>query len=500
MEISVEIYQQLMAENERLRVELKYATQKIQYLLQKLFGAKSEKLSPDQLALLFEQTPVPAEVQAEVDEVECTSRKRGKRTPRAERMPADLPVEEVVIEPAEVQAQPEAYQRIGEEVTEELDVTPAKFFKRRIIRPKYIKTSDRRLPPVVAPAPMRVIPNSFASVGLLTTIILGKYSDHLPLYRQEQIYQTRYRVLLSRKTMCGWVWEIAHQLAMIYEALRDEIRTSGYLQADETPVDYQDPGRGRCGQGYLWAYRAGNVGVLFEWFASRASNCLTKMLKGYEGLLQTDGYAGYEAFYRQDENRAQRSKVVLAACWAHVRRKFFDAREESPVAAQVLADIQRLYGIERALREQKADASTRRSQRQEKSVPVLQQIERTLKESQAKHLPQSLTSKAIGYTLELWDRLTVYTEYGQMEIDNNLVENAIRPTAVGKKNWLFFGSAQAGQTSAILFSLIGTCRMLDINPQEYLLDVLPRLPKMTNQTAHLYTPAKWKASRLSSTG
>ena len=190
-------------------------------------------------------------------------------------------------------------------------------------------------------------------------------------------------------------------------------------------------------------------------------------------------------------------KVELAACWAHVRRKFFEAKDETALAKLVLKQIQALYRIEDELREQQATPDIRRTTRQEKSLPILVELEKELRKAHEQYLPQSLTNKAVRYTLDLWTRLLVYTRHGHMQIDNNLVENAIRPTAVGKKNWLFFGSSEAGQTSAVLYSLLGSCRMLDINPQEYLLDVLPRLPTMTNQTAHLYTPAKWKAARTS---
>lgn len=497
MEVTLEQFEKVKAENEFLTARIKILNDKVAYLLKQLFGSKSEKISPDQLSLLFEQAEaeVVAEERMEAEEVTVT---RAKRKPRAERLPENLPVEQVIIEPDEVLADPAAYKRIGEEITIELDVVPARFFKREIIRPKYVKQMDRSLPPIVAPAPRRIIENSFASVGLLVMILLSKYSDHLPLYRQEQIFKVRYGVTLSRKTMCDWVWQIAHQLAMIYEALRDEIRRSGYIQADETPVSYQNPGNGTCSTGYLWTYRA-ECGVLFDWFASRKMNCLAPMLSGYRGQLQTDGYSAYEGFFNQKEYHGLLEQVELAACWAHVRRKFFEAKEETPLAARVLADIQRLYRIETELRDQQADAALRLSTRQQKSLPILAEIESTLRAAQAKFLPQSLTSKAIHYTVELWDRLLVYTRHGHMEIDNNLVENAIRPVALGKKNWLFFGSAESGKTSAIIYSLLESCRKLDIKPHEYLRDVLTRLPTMTNQTARLYTPSQWKAARTSPT-
>ncbi len=504
MMFTVEQYEQLLAENKKLvsetqtlQTEIKYLNEKVKYLLKQLFGSKSEKVDPNQLTLLLNGPELPAaneETLAEVEEVAPAPR-RAKRRPLAERLPDDLPIETVVIEPEEVLAHPEEYKKIGEETMVELDVKPPRFFKRLIVRPKYVKVADRRQPPIVAPAPRRIIENSFASAGLLTAILLGKYADHLPLYRQEQIFKARHGVELSRKTMCDWVWNIAHQLAMIYECLRHEIRNSGYLQADETPVRCQDPGTGKCATGYLWTYLAQDHGVLFEWFPSRAHDCLTPMLSKFQGQLQSDGYAAYEAFYAKPLNHKLRAGVARAGCWAHARRKFHEAREESPLAAQVLADIQALYRIEAQLREQKTSADDRLAARQSDSLPILQKIEDRLKGASTSHLPKSLTAKAISYALDQWERLMVYTRHGHMEIDNNRVENAIRPTAVGKKNWLFFGSKEAGQASAILYSLLESCRMLGINSQEYLLDVLPRLPTMTNQSAHLYTPAQWKAAR-----
>jgi transposase len=334
VQITVEQFEQLQSENRSLKNEIQFLNDKVKYLLKQLFGAKSEKIDPNQLTLLFEAQAQLAAAEAAVLETDeaASVRRRAKRRPLAERLPDNLPIETVVIEPEEVRAHPEAYKRIGEETMVELDLIPAKFFKRLIIRPKYVKLADRRLPPILAPAPKRIIENSFASAGLLAAVLLGKYADHLPLYRQEQIFKTRHGVELSRKTTCDWLWSLAHQLAMIYESLRDEIRSSGYMQADETPVPFQNPGNGKCGTGYLWTYRAAGRGVLFEWFPSRAADGLAKMLAGFAGQLPSDGYAAYEGFYHKPEQQHLRPQVELAGCWAHARRKFFEAREGSQLA------------------------------------------------------------------------------------------------------------------------------------------------------------------------
>ena len=491
MDFTAENFKKLQAQNQRLEVELRYLNQKLQAALGKLFGKSSEKINPDQLALMFGEdsvAPGTPEAEAEVDEVK-TPRKKRKLKPRSERLPKDLPVEEVVIEPKEVQTNPKAFKRIGEEVIEELDVVPPKFFIRRIIRPKYAFITDRSTPPVLAPAPKRILDNSYASAGLLVNIVLAKYCDHLPLYRQSQIFKTRFGVDLSRQTMSDWMYRLSQMLAMIYEAIRDEISAGNYLQIDETPVHYQNPGNGTCSQGYLWAYHAPKKAAFFEWHTGRANTCLDKTLKDFGGIVQSDGYGAYNAY----KERHPDATIELAACWAHARRKFHDARNESPLAARILQEIQELYKIESELREN--PEKDRRAVRQKKSLPILHRIGLQLRADQKNHLPKSGTGKAISYTLNLWEKLLVYTEHSEMEIDNNLVENAIRPTAIGKKNWLFFGSADAGQTSAIHYTLLETCRKLGINPDDYLRDVLPQLPQMTNQTARNYTPAQWKAAR-----
>ena len=344
MDLTAENLNELQAQNKRLKVENRLLSQKIQFLMGKLFGKSSEKISPDQLALEFgidSVAPGTPEAEAEVEEV-AVPRKKRKHKPLAERIPEDLPVEEVVIEPEEVLAEPEAFKRIGEEVTEELDVVPTKFFKRRIVRPKYVRIADRSLPPVVARAPKRIIENSYASAGLLINIVLGKYADHLPLYRQSQINKTRHGVDISRQTMADWMFRLAQMLAMIYEAIREEIRAENYLQIDETPVRYQNPGSGKCGQGYLWPYHATGTAVFFEWHTGRASECLDKTLKGFKGVVQSDGYSAYGAF----KKRHPAAEIEYAACWAHARRKFHEARNESPLAAQTLLEIQGLYNVE----------------------------------------------------------------------------------------------------------------------------------------------------------
>ncbi|VGO18784.1 IS66 family transposase [Pontiella sulfatireligans] len=483
---------------DQLKTENRLLQEKVQCLMKRLFGSSSEKLSPDQLELELEEFRELqealdlAESKTELAEEEQKQSKRGKRKGLDARIPKDLPTETIIIDPDEVIAHPELYKKIGEERLEQLDITPTQFIKIVTIRNKYKKRDDRSVAPLIAPAPKQLIENSYATVGLVLHIILGKYCDHLPLYRQEQIFKQRFGVEISRKTMGGWMYLVAQWLSLIYEALRNEIRASGYIQADETFIKYQDPKKDYCPNGYLWAYHSPAVGVLFEWHASRAATCLDSMLIGYSGLLQTDGYAGYTSWLNKKSHAAKKASIIHAACWAHARRKFKEV-PGNPTAEDVVKLIAKLYRVESKLRDN--PDLDRAAYRQEHSAPVLEQIKSILETERFRQLPQSNFGKAIHYTLERWDALNLYLEHDKLEICNNLVENAIRPTAIGKKNFLFFGSPDSGQTSAVIYSLIETCRKLDINPAVYLREILTALPTMNQSEAADWTPARWKSSR-----
>jgi len=472
--------QALLAENKLLQG-------KIHFLVRRLFGRKSEKLSRDQMELLL------GDLGANVpdDDLPPTpptpSRPRPGRD-RKPRLPEDLPTEDVVIEPEAVKQDPSAYQCIGEEVTEELDVVPTRYFRRRIIRRKFTSKINRDRPPVIAPLPPRLIEGGYASAGLLTDIVLKKYVDHLPLHRQEQILRTRYGIELSRKTMCDWVRVVADWLTPIYNHIREDLRRSGYLQVDETPVRYCGEEGGGSRQGYLWVFHRPGRDVLYEWYTSRAAACLDGMLRDFRGTVQCDGYGAYSSYVKE------RDDILLAACWAHVRRKFHEARQECPTqAGWMLNQIGHLYRIERDLRG--AGPRLRQAVRSAQSGMLLARIEKMLKLKLNQHRPTSAMGSAIAYTLSLWPQLLRFRDDGRLEIDNNLVENAVRPTALGKKNWMFIGHPEAGDRSAILYTLLENCKRQGINPREYLHDVLSRLPAMTNQQTQSLTPTNWLAAR-----
>lgn len=483
----------LKAALELSRQENSLLRQKIDALVRRVFGSSSEQVDRSQLELLLQLSslatpadPVPAMVKKEV-QVQ-------PRKPKAPRLPEHLPVVEEVIEPASVKQQPEQWRCIGQEVSEQLDFEPARFLRRRIIRKKYVHRTEVDTVPVIAPLPERLLDRSLPAPGLLAHILVSKYCDHLPLYRQEQIYAQRHQVQLPRQTLARWVELAADWLKPIYEQIRTGVMAGGYVQVDETPIDYLEPGNGKTKQGYLWTGSRPNDDVFFHWETSRATACLDNVIPStFTGTLQCDGYAAYRAFAN-----GRTPEITLAGCWAHVRRKFYEARESSPrLAGWLLGQIQQLYRIEARLREHGAGPSLRTAVRASESRPVVKRIERALikLKTSGRHLPQSPLGTAMDYTLGQWRTLEIYLGDGRVEIDNNNVENAIRPTAIGKKNWLFVGDAGAGQRSAIIYTLIECCRRRSQDPFVYLRDVLTRLPNMTNRQIQDVTPAAWIKSQ-----
>jgi hypothetical protein len=373
-----------------------------------------------------------------------------------------------------------------------LDYQPGKFFWQETVGPKYVRRDQRALPPVIAAAPERVAEHSLAAPGLLAQLLVSKYCDHLPFYRQEQIFWQRHGVFIARQQMGQWTAQSVRLLSGVSDCLKRQMQGSPYVQVDETPVRYQDPNlRGRCGQGYLWTALVPGQCVIYEWHTSRAARCLDSLLgPSFVGKLQCDGYSGYPAFARG------KSAVDLLGCWAHARRNFFEAREQAPrVAGWFLNQIGLLYRWEERLRRNRAGPVLRQVQRSSHHRMVIDRLSRALKKLQPRYLPQSLLGQAIGYALNQWSLLEGFLEHGEVEIDNNLVENAIRPTALGKKNWLFFGSEEAGQRSAVIYTLIENCRLHGVEPYTYLKDMLERLPHTTNREVDQLTPLKWMQAR-----
>lgn len=429
-----------------------------------------------------DDAPAPA-AEPEAGAAKTTHKPRAK--PSRPRVPDHLPVHEEILEPEEVKASPGQWRLIGEEVTEQLDYQPGRFSKRRLIRRKFVRRDTPFSPPIIAPMPPCLQERCLATPDLVTQVVVGKYMDHLPLYRQEQIYRTRHGVEIPRQTLCRWVELAAWWFEPIYREMIHWQNSRPYLQIDETPIRYLQPGAGKCAQGYFWVTSVPGGDVIYHWYPGRSAKYLHQIIgEDFAGSLQCDAFKAYTSFQKQ-----RAGPLDLAGCWAHVRRKFYEAMDREPgVTVWLLHQIAQLYRIERLLREQGAGPSLREAVRQCESAPILRRIKKALFLLKPRYLTQSNLGKAIGYAMDNWTDLEVFLHNGEMEIDNNLVENAIRPTKLGAKNWLFLGSEESGKTSAILFTLIESAKRHGLEPHTYLRELLHRLPHTSNQEIPGLTP------------
>ena len=379
--------------------------------------------------------------------------------------------------------------KIGEKVTDELEYEPAQCYIRRIRRPVFACAKAHETV-LVAPLPPRPIDRGRPGPGLLAHLAVSKYGDHLPLYRLEQIF-ARSDLELSRKTMCHWLGEVAGLLEPIVDAQVEWLLERGFLQADETPVQVMDPAlRGRTRKGFLWAYSIPWAEVVFDFQCSRARAGPTSFLAKFKGYLQTDGYVGYDEIVRL-------RSIVRLACWAHARRAFHKAKPHHPrECLLILGLIQALYRIEREAKAAGLDPAARVKRRREESLPILETLKAAIQAAAARVLPSSLLGKAAQYALGRWSELTRYVEVGDLEIDNNSIENAIRAVAIGRKNWMFLGSPEGGGLRAeVFYSLIGTCKRLGINPFEYLKDVIARVSTHPASRVQELLPRFWLTAR-----
>ena len=390
----------LEAELKASRLEVKLLKGKIDALVRLLYGKKSEKLDSNQLMLLEgfesnEEDEAPATdapPQAEADRGNPAARSKPKRP----RIPDDLPVYEEVIDPEEVKADPEQYRKIGEEVSEQLDYRPAQFLKRRLIRRKYARIDNAYAPPVIAPLPAGLQERCLATPDLIAQVVTSKYVDHLPLYRQERIFSRRYGVDIPRQTLCRWVELAAWWFEPVYNEMVRVQNTRSYLQIDETPIAYLNPGAGKVGKGYLWVTSVPGAEVIYHWYRGRGAKYLDEMFaEDFEGTLQCDAYQAYGSFQKQRDG-----PIELAGCWAHVRRKFFESlSRDRPVVTWLLVQIGQLYWIEHRLRASGVSAKLRAVVRASESMPIVRRIGKALILLKPRYLPQSNLGKAISYAM-----------------------------------------------------------------------------------------------------
>ena len=481
---------------------LRFAEYKVRVLEERLrlvriekYGPGSEKLSDDQLELLELEPGVnSAEVEAESQRQQLElPLKKARKHPGRQQLPAELPRVEQIIACTADQCRCGKCGKetivIGYESSEQLDVEAAKYFVRVTKREKRVCKGCEEQGVLSAPLPARIIDKGLASDRLVIDTVVSKYADYCPLYRQSAILSRETGIDLSRATLDGWVMRVGELLRPISGAMAQELLAANYIQADETPVGVQSESvRGKNHQAYLWQYsRPGGV-VVFDFRMGRERAGPKRFLGNFEGILQSDGYAAYD--------HVGGPNIVHAACWAHARRKFFQALELNPKdqsAIGIVARIDELFGIDAQARDQGLSQEDRQLLRLEKSEPLLEQIKTQIQTARCDALPKSVLAKGCNYTLTLWTRLSRFLEYPPLELSNNLAENSMRPVALGRRNWIHIGSEQAGPRVAAIVSVIETCRRLKIPIREYLCSILPGLANFPiNRIAEL-TPACWRA-------
>jgi transposase len=503
----------LQAENTRLHYQVQEYEQRlaearelIAELQRQLFGPKSERLTPEQeeqvnqLAKDLEAEAARPDAASDGVLSEEPPKDKGKRKRRAARrrrhpLPVHLETQTVVLEP-EVKpctccgAMPG---KIGEEVTEEIEMVPAKLIRRKIVRPKYAcRCGEAGV--AIAPLPPRLIPQSRLGLGLAVYIVLSRFDDHLSFYRLEQQFKERHGISLPRQQMIQWVEQIALWLQPIYNAMWEAMLPLGYLQVDETPVRVLDPEvKGKAARGYLWFYAVPGGDVILVFDRSRGLVAVRDRLKGFTGTIQTDAYDVYESLANNQPG------ITRNGCLAHVRRRFYDAlRQNFSQAVWFIVQIRSLYRIEDEIRG--LPPAERKSRRQERAPAIWEALKAKAEELKPTVLPKSTIGDAVNYFLNDYDALHRYLDDGRFEIDNNLIENSIRPTAVGRRRWLFIGHPDAGWRSAVIYSVLVSCRRRGINPDEYLTDVLRRLPTMKANQIGSLVPGRWKPSPPTNSG
>lgn len=457
-------------------------------------GPASETLSDLQLELLVEQEPgvTREEVEAEArrEPMATAPARERKRHPGRKPLPENLPrVEEVIACEAHCTSCGEETRLIGYDTSEVLDREPAKWFVRVTKREKRScgKCSGVQMPPM---AP-RIVEKGLASDRVVIETVVAKYCDHVPLYRQEAMLEREAGVEISRATLDGWVMRVGELLLPVIEAMRGDLLRASYIQADETmvPVQMHD-GRGWDHQAYLWQYGTPGGETVFDFQLGRGRDGPAKFLKGWNGILQTDGYQAYE--------QVGGAGLIHVGCWAHARRKFVDAVKVNPkdgAAINMVTRMDALFLVDRHARQQRLNAEERAALRREHAQAWVDEIHTECHKLRAHLLPKSALGEAVNYTVNMWAKLRRCFDHAEVELSNNVAENSMRPVALGRKNWLHVGSAQSGPKVAGILSVVESCRRLQIPVKDYLMAVLPGMNQRTLSEASLLTPARWKTAR-----
>ncbi|AFU68596.1 transposase, IS66 family, Orf3 [Psychroflexus torquis ATCC 700755] len=451
-------------------------------------GQKRERFEgdKDQMSLPFEMEPEIAQRQEEEVKEKLTYERRKRKSAHKGRvpLPQHLPVEEIKIYP---EGDLSDMVCIGEEITEELEYEPSKYYIKRYIRYKYAPRNKEGV--VIGALPERVIEKGIPGAGLLASILVDKYEDHLPLYRQLQRFK-RADIPIASSTLEGWTRQSLKILDILYQHLLEDIRSKGYLQADESPIKVIDKKKkGTTHQGYYWVYHCPiDKTVLFDYQSGRSAQAAAHVLSGFKGYLQSDGYSVYDKI-------GKREGVTHLNCWAHARREFDKARDNDKLKAEIaLTFIQKLYKVEAKARENNLNPKERKKLRLDESLGIIDEFGKWMVNQLKDHhiLPKSTIGKAMSYSLNRWDQLSAYLYDGVLEIDNNLTENAIRKLALGRKNYLFAGSHDAAQRGAIMYSFFAICKKHEVNPYQWLKYTLENIMSINHKNIKDLYPQNYK--------
>ena len=488
-EMVVELQREKEDMRDNYEMEIHILHEQLRLLRLKMFARISERFQTetDELQLLLFEDLSKDEEEPEKEEG-TVIQEHSRKKPGRKRIPEDLPRVETVHDISEEDkkcACGSEKSRIGEETSERMQIEPAKFWVEKHIRPKYackscegVESMDKTVS--IAPMPPEMIPKSIPTPSLLTHIFIGKFCDAMPFYRQEQQFKKRYGVEISRSTMCNWAFKVAKKLKPLLEMLRLLVLSGPLISIDETTVQVlAEPDRKPQSKSYAWIFRGGMPGMpglYYHYAPSRSGKIAENFLKDYEGYVQTDGYAGYNFL-------DTKPGVIHCGCWAHARRKFNDVVKAAGgkykgkgKANHALSQIRDLYLIEREAKNKGFNEEQTYQLRQEKSKPIVEKLETWLKENAIKIPPQSLLGKAFNYTLNQWPRLIKYLDNGLVRMDNNLIENAIRPFVIGRKNWLFNVTPEGARASASFYSLIETAKANGLEPSKYLRYLFEKFP------------------------
>lgn len=501
-ELEIELTRQVATLTEqvsKLQEQLDHALSQIAMFTRQVFGQKSEQTklpneAQNELALEIEEDNAIENAPAAPAQKPKGGSKKGRKI-RADLLPENLPVEETVLLPLAVQAAPEQYRKINEEVTDRLERIPGRTIIARLVRPIFVSLEEPFAAPITVPAPPALIPGGFLGPNLLADIILGKYLYHQPLYRQAKALEWESGVLLSQSTLCQNLAQIAGLLEPVVREISLTMWQSGYVQMDLTPVrclSTEHEGGSFLGQMWVSAQVGGDV--IYTWDKSKEALVAERIVPAdFTGIIQTDGGSEIACFLKGGKERKQPPPdIERSGCWAHARRRFeAGAKRGCKKSKKIVTIINVLYRIESEAREAKLEPAERAAKRQKRVPRILAGLKRRLLKMLSSERPKSDLGKACRYTLNQWESLLVYLQHGHVEIDNNSVENAIRPCALGKKNYLFIGAVGAGSRAAAFYSILGSCLRRGLNPRAYLHWLFERLPTATNQTWGKLTPGAY---------